>query len=251
MSSERQLLETQSPWWGEHLHRYEAVLPYIGPTADVLDIACGTGFGTHRLALHTLGKVVGGDISADTIAGCRLNWPNLPNLSFEVLDGTCLPYPGATFDVLVSFETIEHTTRYNQMLAEFRRVLKAGGKAIISTPNFIINSPSGKVLNPYHTQEFEYDELLQVLQAAFGHKVRIFGQEYVRYKGKKGVWRQIGRFCEWLLYRRGVRKIPLKWQDALMNALIGKPQYPLTNDYALTEKIDDILLCKTFFAICG
>lgn len=249
MASERQLLEEKSPWWGEHLHRYEAALPWIGNGAKVLDLACGTGFGSHLLAQHTSGNVVGGDIAPDIIEQCRRQW-QCPNLSFEVLDGTALPYSNGYFNALVSFETIEHTRDYRQMLAEFRRVLRHGGNAIISTPNFIINSPSGKVTNPFHTQEFVYDELYQLLREVFA-QVRIFGQQYIRYTQKKGLKWAIAQATEALLYQRGVRKMPIEWQDQIMQTLIKKPQYPLADDYILTEQPSELMQCKTFFAICS
>ena len=39
MSSERQLLDKNDPWWGEHVHRYYEVLPHIGPDDVILDLA--------------------------------------------------------------------------------------------------------------------------------------------------------------------------------------------------------------------
>ena len=67
MSSERQLLETNNPWWGEHVHRYNVVIPYLEPSDTILDIACGTGFGSDILAKYVKGQVVGGDIAKDAV----------------------------------------------------------------------------------------------------------------------------------------------------------------------------------------
>jgi 2-polyprenyl-3-methyl-5-hydroxy-6-metoxy-1,4-benzoquinol methylase len=247
MASERQLLEEVSPWWGEHIHRYDVALKYLNETDNILDIACGTGFGSDILARCSSGFVVGGDISVDAVQECRKNW-NRKNLSFEVLDGTALKYADGHFDAVVSFETIEHTTQYKAMLQEFKRVIKPGGVAVISTPNFLINSPGGVLINEFHTQEFVYEELKTILEEIFP-SVEIFGQHYSRYD-KPSVKMQIGYCAETLLLQRGVRKLPIPIQDSIMQSLIGKPVYPEQDDYKMVTDIALIKKCKTFFAIC-
>src|ERR1041385_6161003 len=152
MSLERQEDNTNSPWWGEHLNRYEEALKFLpAKNLSILDIACGNGFGSNFLAEQGH-NVTGADLSKDAIAYCKEKYNN-PQLRFEVCDGTKLPYEDQTFDAVISFETIEHTKAFNEMLAEFRRVIKNDGVIIISTPNRIVNSPGGVVTNPYHTQE--------------------------------------------------------------------------------------------------
>lgn len=76
MSSERQTLEQKTPWWGEHVYRYEQVLPYIKLSDKIIDIACGTGYGSNLLAQYTQGPVIGGDISQETITFCKNHWKN-------------------------------------------------------------------------------------------------------------------------------------------------------------------------------
>lgn len=247
MSSERQLLEGKSPWWGEHVHRYEEILSHLKGSEVILDLACGTGFGSDILANHTTKTVIGGDIDKTAISECQMIWSK-KNLSFQVLDGTKLPFGEGYFDVIVSFETIEHTTQYQAMLREFFRVLKPEGVAFISTPNFVINSPSGKVTNPYHTQEFTYIELKNILSGIFP-QVTIKGQYYNRYI-HKNIRNWFGKYTESLLLMRGVRKLPINLQDKIMGMLIGKPIYPLATDYEMNDSTNIILQCKTFFAIC-
>jgi ubiquinone/menaquinone biosynthesis C-methylase UbiE len=249
MSSERQLDNTNNPWWGEHLNRYEEVAKLIDRKRPlkVLDIACGTGFGSFFLA--QLGyNVLGGDISSNDIAECRNKYQH-PNLSFEVIDGTNLPFSEYTFDVVVSFETIEHTTQYQKMLSELKRVVKTDGLVIISTPNFTVNSPSGKVLNPFHTQEWVYEELMKILSNTFSN-VKLLGQQYVRYKNKNTLKFKIAKGIENIFYMRGIRKLPINLQDMIMKLMINEPMYPQSNNYALTEDVNEIKSCKTFFAIC-
>lgn len=247
MSSERQLLNVNDPWWGEHVHRYNEVLPLLNKTDRILDLACGTGFGSDILAAHTSGLVIGGDIADEAVNDCAGNFQR-PNLRFEKLDGTKLPYEDGYFDKIVSFETIEHTTEYKKMLEEFHRVLKPGGIAFISTPNFPVNSPSGKVTNPYHTQEFTYDELRTLLKNIFSD-VSIRGQKYSRYDNRKT--NQFGKLIEWLFNIPGIRKLPYRIKNGASYFFIKKSFYPVPDDFSMVSNEKLLFRCKTFFCICS
>ena len=248
MSSERQSVESTGRWWGEHIHRYNESLLHIGPEDRILDIACGTGFGTDILANSTKGMVIGGDIVPEVIEDCRKNWKK-NNLEFRVLDGTKLDFPDQYFDKIVSFETIEHTGQYREMVAEFARVLKPGGQLILSTPNREVSSPDGIIRNPFHVQEFTYDELKQVLENAFP-KVQITGQRYMRYD-KRSAGRRLGKFFERLFLSFGIRKFPYSWRSAFMKTFFGYPLYPRDSDFVLEKNIDRIKKeCPVQFAIC-
>jgi len=247
MASERQANARNSPWWGEHLHRYQFVKKELGSNESVLDLACGSGYGTHFLSEATQGKVVGGDLSAETIGQCVSDWPNRSNLEFRQLNGTSIEFPESAFDKVVSFETIEHTVEFEKLLSELNRVLKPGGKAFISTPNFPVNSPSGKVTNPYHTQEFKYEEFRALMERHFSDPL-IFGQKYTRYETGNSLFAWIAKLVERVLYLRGVRKLPLFLRDFFMRILIGKPLYPLAEDFSLVAEEADIRRCKTFVA---
>ncbi len=244
MSSERQEINNISPWWGEHIHRYEEVVNNLKGNEKILDIACGSGFGTNVLSQNTKAEVFGGDLSKEAIELCEIKWKG-NNLIFKKMDGTQLPFEDNTFDVIVSFETIEHTTMFNEMLSEFKRVIKPTGTIYISTPNIVINSPKGIVTNPFHTQEFDYNELKNVLNSIFS-KVTISGQSYIRYE--KGY--QLGKTVEKILYLKGVRKIPIKTQNNIMKFFIGKQIYPNSGDYKMKRDVESILKSKTFFCIC-
>lgn len=248
MSSERQPVETTGRWWGEHIHRYNVALSYINPSDVVLDIACGTGFGTDIIAGKTSGQVTGGDIAAEAIEECRGRW-NKPNLAFKVLDGTKLDFPDNYFDKIVSFETIEHTTRYKEMAAEFARVLKPGGILILSTPNRAVSSPDGIIVNPYHTQEFTCDELGDILRAVFP-AVEQAGQRYSRYD-KNGSGKGAGKFFENLFLGFGVRKLPYSWRSGFMKTFFGYPLYARDTDFVTEKDMARVKKeCPVQFAIC-
>jgi ubiquinone/menaquinone biosynthesis C-methylase UbiE len=246
MSDERLNFEIDSPWKGEHYFRYAELSKHIGPRDVVLDIACGTGYGTNRISTYTSNTVIGGDISAEAVETCNKTWKK-DNLSFRVLDGTQLDFPDQYFDKIISFETIEHTTEYNPMLKEFYRVLKKGGTAIISTPNFLINSPKGYIENPYHTQEFVLDELKNILENVF-NTVEIYGQKYSRYE--KGSVPQIGKLMEFILKIKGIRKLPVSMKNRISRLFINKQFYPGEDDFSLTTDRNEIVKSPTFFCIC-
>jgi len=199
----------------------------IGKTDCVLDIACGTGYGTFELAGITSGEVFGGDIDADAIASCKEKWQAV-NLQYQYMDGTALPFENGKFDVVVSFETIEHTTQYKGMLRELARVLKKSGKLILSTPNINVLSPGGVIKNKFHTQEFTKEELKGLLSEHFTD-IQLFGQYYNRYSSIT-----FSFLLEKILLLKGVRKLPYNLRNRFSN-------YSQAWNYILLKRI---FVCK-------
>jgi ubiquinone/menaquinone biosynthesis C-methylase UbiE len=135
------------------------------------------------------------------------------------------------------------------MIAEFERVLKPGGQLILSTPNIKVSSPDGIVKNPYHTQEFTYDELFRILDTSFP-SVQIFGQRYSRYDNKAS-GNKIGKLFEKLFLSFGIRKLPYSWRSGFMKTFFGYPLYARETDYILEK--DQVRIqaeCPVLFAVC-
>lgn len=119
--------------------RVEVLLPLIRqalPARRMLEIGCGAGLLSMALASETQ-ETVGIDVSASAIAfadalkqelGCQ-------NAAFEIGDAEALRFENQAFDLLLCSEVLEHLLRPEQALAEFRRVLKAGGSLILTTPS--------------------------------------------------------------------------------------------------------------------
>jgi SAM-dependent methyltransferase len=163
----------------EHVARYRFAARFadvLKQPARVLDSGCGSGYGTAELA--GAAAVVGIDISADAVAHASRAFSR-PGVHF--IQGACesLPFAGASFDLLVAFEVIEHLDGWRQMLAEARRVLRPSGVLLVSTPNkaWYNESRGAAGPNPYHIREFEYREFEAALEAAFPH-VRLWTQNH-------------------------------------------------------------------------
>lgn len=116
----------------------------IGPTHRLLDIACGSGGPTLRIAERTGSAVVGVDIHADAIgAGRRLAAATGlgERASFEVVDaGGALAFESASFDAVVCIDAINHLPDRARVLAEWARVLKPGGRLLFTDP-LVVTGP--------------------------------------------------------------------------------------------------------------
>jgi SAM-dependent methyltransferase len=156
----------------EHMHRYALCLDMV-EGLDVLDIASGEGYGSMLLASRAK-RVVGVDVETRAVEHARHTYYR-PNVRFLVGDCTEIPVADASFDVVVSFETIEHIEEHDRMLAEVRRVLRPGGRLVISSPNKLVYSDVVRFTNPFHVHELYYDELVRLLERHFAC-VRIHGQ---------------------------------------------------------------------------
>jgi len=146
--------------YGEHMARYDALLPLVAGKT-ILDIACGTGYGSQLMA-RTATKVHGVDRSDEALGYARTHH-GASNVEFIQGDALAIPLPDASVDIVVSLETIEHVSDHSAFLAEARRVLRPGGQLAISTPNSV-EYPHG---NEFHVHEFDLDELTQTLRQTF------------------------------------------------------------------------------------
>jgi ubiquinone/menaquinone biosynthesis C-methylase UbiE len=148
----------------EHKQRYEWALDYC-QGKRVLDVACGTAYGSTILAQSGAAHVVGVDISIEAIAS---NGKRPERLALANGDASRLPFDDDSFEVVVSFETIEHLVNPELLLIEISRVLKRGGVCICSSPNRDFLPTSGvKEVNPFHPSEMSYAEFDQLFGKYF------------------------------------------------------------------------------------
>lgn len=138
----------------------------------VLEIGTGTGYGIEIIApsaesFVTLDKFRSPEVES------------LPRgVEFREATVPPLPFDDESFDCVVSFQVIEHIKRDRAFVGEVRRVLKRGGKFIVSTPN----RPMSLTRNPWHVREYTAEEF----SALLGDFSAV---EALGVKGNERVWR--------------------------------------------------------------
>ena len=159
--------------WYEHWHRYHFAVPLVAGR-ETLDIACGAGYGSALLARRA-SQVVGADVSQSAIDHARVTYASVANLEFRQADCSSLPFADASFDAVVSFETIEHISAQENFLDEVRRVLRPEGLFVLSSPNKLEYTDQRGFSNEYHVRELYREELAALLATRFAHSMW-FGQ---------------------------------------------------------------------------
>ncbi len=156
---------TFNPTYGiiQHLHRY-AFASAFANRKKVLDIACGEGYGSNLIA-QLAEAVIGVDIDQETIQKAKTKYQS-QNLIFKHGSATSIPCEDSYFDIVISFETIEHLNEHIQMFTEIKRVLKPNGLLILSSPDKKLSDTFG-ISNKYHVKELKKDELLNLAQRFF------------------------------------------------------------------------------------
>jgi SAM-dependent methyltransferase len=127
---------------------------------DVIDIGCGTGYGTAHLA-EVASSIIGIDISEPAIKWARKRYPGV---RFARMDAQRLQFPDRSFDLIVSTENFEHLADQKCHVKELARVLRRDGLCFVATPN---PEMSIGAHNPYHTKENSFEELMELFLGHF------------------------------------------------------------------------------------
>ena len=239
-----------SPYWGEHAARYRYVRDHAAGRS-VLDIACGTGYGLGILGGNAR-RVVGVDIDEEAARQARQECRG--NGGVTLADGLRLPFADETFEMITSFETLEHLSARADFLGELKRVLKTGGTLFLSTPNASYTQPvNGVPENPFHIHEYEPDELRSELEGHFSIE-KMVGQML---DGSIGIspfiadQRRLGRdvmtqsrLAGW----RALNKLPVRLRERLSHLIWGRPFYPTEMDYNFNP--DTVDEAPTLLAVC-
>ena len=148
----------------EHQQRYEFFNSfYTGK--KVLDSACGSGYGSFHISNSGATSVLGIDISGESVALANQCYNN-QNLKFKKTDCSDLRVLNEKFDVIVSFETLEHLNDPRLFIKSAAEALNPGGYFICSTPNKMRLSGAGYI-NQYHLNELNYDEFYKAMADSF------------------------------------------------------------------------------------
>jgi 2-polyprenyl-3-methyl-5-hydroxy-6-metoxy-1,4-benzoquinol methylase len=161
----------QSKW---HRHKFRRIVQEIGTVSRHLDFGCGPG-----TLIHLLGpgiSAVGVDIAASQLSYAERNYAS-PEKQFVQIESSSLPFADQTFDSITCIEVVEHLelklTR--EILKEFIRVLRPGGKMILTTPNYgslwpliemMVNRLSDVSYEEQHITKFKRANLYTLLKEA-------------------------------------------------------------------------------------
>jgi 2-polyprenyl-3-methyl-5-hydroxy-6-metoxy-1,4-benzoquinol methylase len=147
----------------EHLSRYNLASAHVqGKT--VLDLASGSGYGSFLLATEgKASEVVACDLDQSAIryGNARYSHPRVKRFVENAEEFQRPDY----FDVVVSFETIEHLQNYQKFLQNVRTSLVNNGKLIISTP--IVANTRTNCRNPYHKIEWSFQDFQMLIREFF------------------------------------------------------------------------------------
>ena len=160
--------ETDARFLSQHLAAYTFARRFA-QGKRVLEIGFGEGYGASYLA-EVAQDVTGIDMAPGNIPIAQRKYPR-ENLHFRQMEGTRLDFPDGSFDVVGSFQVIEHIPepRLAGHLTEVRRVLSPGGIYCLSTLNLEHNMKPGTRYEKlcYHEKEFTGPELRGLLQQFF------------------------------------------------------------------------------------
>lgn len=238
-----------NPVFQRHLIAYYEAKKLV--KGSTLEIGCGEGYGIEILADNTENYLAIDKFKAAAFdkyqdhegVECR-------QMSVPPLEGI----ESDSFDTVVSFQVIEHIEDDEKFLEEIRRVLKKGGKAIITTPN----KKMSLTRNPWHIREYDPAEMERLVAKYFAdYEIKgLYGNEKVMqyYEENKRSVQKITRFdilnLQYLL-PRALLKVPYDIlnrmnRDKLKEASNGIAAEITSGDYFLDEVSE---ICLDYFII--
>ncbi|MCA9396998.1 MAG: class I SAM-dependent methyltransferase [Candidatus Omnitrophica bacterium] len=159
----------------KHLSAYEFTSAYA-QGKKALEIGHGDGYGSSRMA-KIAAHVTAIDLFEQNVETANKRYSDA-NLSFLAMNATELEFADETFDLVFSFQVIEHIPRQQlgKYASEIKRVLKTGGVGCISTLNLKKNMKPGQDYDksPHHDKEFTPDEYIEFFKGHF-EDVEMYG----------------------------------------------------------------------------
>ncbi len=198
---------------------------------DILEIGTGSGYGVEVIAAKATRFIsIDKELPATPL--------QLENVEYYDMEVPPIDFENCSFDSVVSFQVIEHIEEDIDFVREVARVLRPGGKFVVSTPN----APMSLTRNPWHVREYNADELRNLLECHFS-KVEAYGvvgnekiMEYYR-KNRQSV-RKITRFDILDLQHRLPRKLlqlPYDVLNRLNRRSLHKKNTSLTESIVMSD----------------
>jgi ubiquinone/menaquinone biosynthesis C-methylase UbiE len=229
------------------------LFPYIEVaktiSGNLLEIGCGTGRGVAVLA-PSVTHYTGVDKNEPLMTKLSAEYPN-----FKFIDMFLPPLKGLadnTFDYIVTFQVIEHIEFDDEFIKEAHRVLKPGGKLILTT----VNKKYSLSRNPWHVREYLATELRDLMLKYFPNVQTqgIHGNPKVMsyYEENKRSVQKITRFDIFnLQYKlpRWMLQIPYDIANRMSRNLIQKSDNQLVSDITWKDYFlnDDAEECFDFY----
>jgi SAM-dependent methyltransferase len=229
LTGERTLpdVPAENYWYRRHLAVYRWVAERCRGL-DVVDMACGEGYGTAVLA-ERAARAVGVDANPEAHEHARVKYTR-PGVTFvrdlvETYSEPC--------DAVVFLQTIEHLQDPKAVLDHFRSILRPKGAAYVSTPNLLTLAPPGaaKSDNPWHVREYRAGEFRALCESSF-ERVELHGLFHarklrahelaIRHLGWDDVHRRLGltkRFYDWFTPAISADDFALRRESRLDDAL--------------------------------
>ena len=159
----------------EHLIRYVLAMDSI-VGKDVLDIACGTGYGMYLMS-YLAKSVSGYDYSQEAIDEAK-KFPYRCDCCLEIRnleeDKSLSNHKHKEFDVITCFETIEHVINPKILLKNMKAATKEGGIIYISTPNDLKKTDKNK----WHKVHFDFFSLFNMIKEVMNDpKITMYGAD--------------------------------------------------------------------------
>jgi len=156
-----------------HRYAYSLVQRYATQGDRLLDVGSGEGYGSAIVAPWVT-SYDGVDVSATAVEHAAKKY-GASAVRFEHCDGRTLPYENDAFDLVVSFQVIEHVENVAEYVQEVHRVATGAARVLVTTPNRLLRLADGeRPWNRYHRREFDAEALSTAFGASF-REVEIFG----------------------------------------------------------------------------